>query len=150
MRMDRVLPTLVFTLAAAGPSTAQESRTEKLVHVEEKGAQRPYWLKVAEKYGLMPTVGTGPVVFESVLDSLNDRSFHERGDPDSLFTVGGVPAGKTRVAAAVEVNDVIPRTIAPSSEVMRTEGHARPPGDYQPIDALGNPYQLRIGARVLW
>lgn len=73
------------------------------------------------------------------------------GDPDSLFTLGGPsPSGQPSVRLAVEVNEVIPKLLAPDPKVDANDSRGRAGGDWKPLDAAGRPYQLRFGARLIW
>jgi hypothetical protein len=74
------------------------------------------------------------------------------GDPDSVFTLGGPsPSGRPSVRLAVEVNEVIPKLLAPDAKVESTDSRGgRTGGDWKPLDAAGRPYQLRFGARLIW
>jgi len=116
---------------------------------EEPSGGRPHWLVVAERYGLVPTLSSGPVTFDGGVGREDRRWLHSTGDPDSLFTLADRRGPGVRIAAAIEVNDVIPRVRAPEPD-SRTAGRPRAGGDYQPADSLGNPRQLRVGARVRW
>ncbi len=73
------------------------------------------------------------------------------GDPDSLFTLGGpAPSGHPAVRLAVEVNEVLPKALAPDAKVDSNDSRGRAGGDWKPLDAMGRPYQLRFGARLIW
>lgn len=80
------------------------------------------------------------------------RLFHTAGDPDSLFTFGGgpTPRGALHLRAAFEVNDVVLHSIAPDPRVDPSDTRPRSSGDYRALDASGRPYQLRLGARLVW
>lgn len=81
----------------------------------------------------------------------NRRLFHQPGDADSLFTVGAPsPEGEIRLRAAVEVNEVILRAIAPDLRIDPGDTRPRAAGDYRALDAGGRPYQFRLGARLVW
>ncbi|MEO6323402.1 MAG: hypothetical protein ABIT01_08295 [Thermoanaerobaculia bacterium] len=89
--------------------------------------------------------------FVGALASDEKRLFHNSGDPDSLFTFGGsTPQGNLHLTAAFEVNDVVLRSIAPDLRVDPGDTRPRAPGDYRALDASGRPYQLRLGARLVW
>lgn len=80
-----------------------------------------------------------------------ERLFHQAGDPDSLFTFGGAtPHGEPKVRLAVEANDIVLRAIAPDGRIDPRDTRPRAPGDYQALDGAGRPYQLRLGARLVW
>lgn len=73
------------------------------------------------------------------------------GDPDSVLTLGGpVPSGEPRFRFAVEVNEAVLKLIAPDPKVHPDDVRSRAGGDWQPVDATGRPYQLRLGARLVW
>lgn len=73
------------------------------------------------------------------------------GDSDSIFTLGGPgPSGEPRVRLAVEVNEAILRVLAPDPKVESSDQRGRSGGDWKPIDSSGRPYQLRLGARIIW
>lgn len=73
------------------------------------------------------------------------------GDSDSVFTLGGPgPSGEPRVRLAVEVNEAVLRVLAPDPKVESKDTRPRSGGDWKPIDASGRPYQLRLGARIIW
>ena len=73
------------------------------------------------------------------------------GDPDSLFTLGGpAPSGQPAVRLAVEVNEVLLKALTPDPKVDATDSRGRAGGDWKPLDAMGRPYQLRFGARLIW
>ena len=73
------------------------------------------------------------------------------GDSDSVFTLGGPgPSGEPRVRLAVEVNEAVLRILAPDPRVESSDTRPRSGGDWKPIDSSGRPYQLRLGARIIW
>ena len=79
------------------------------------------------------------------------RLFHNPGDPDSLFTLGSpTKTGELHLRAAFEVNDVVLRAITPDPLVDAADTRPRAAGDYRALDASGRPYQLRLGARLVW
>ena len=79
------------------------------------------------------------------------RLFHNPGDPDSLFTLGApTKTGELHLRASFEVNDVVLRAIRPDPLVEATDTRPRAAGDYRALDASGRPYQLRLGARLVW
>jgi hypothetical protein len=81
----------------------------------------------------------------------SERAFHQAGDPDSLFTFGdATPHGELRLKAAFEVNDVVLRAMTPDLRVGASDTRPRAAGDYRALDASGRPYQLRLGARLVW
>jgi len=101
-----------------------------------------------ERFHLFPTLAETQLDLAYIAP---ERAFHQPGDPDSLFTFGeATPEGELRLKAAVEVNDVILRALAPDLRVDPTDTRFRAAGDYRALDARGRPYQLRLGARLVW
>jgi hypothetical protein len=73
------------------------------------------------------------------------------GDSDSVFTLGGpAPSGQPRLRLAVEVNEALLKVLAPDPAVDKNDSRGRIGGDWKPIDSAGRPYQLRLGARLIW
>jgi hypothetical protein len=109
---------------------------------------RPEWMRVATRYGLVPKLKPGPVTLDGSVDAAGRRLLHRTGDPDSLFTLGHMERGRVSVSAAIEVNDVKNRLIAPQQGTG--DDRPRQVGDYQAVDTVvgGTPRQLRVGARV--
>jgi len=108
--------------------------------------EAPAWQVFASRYGLAPRLRPGPVTLDGSVDAAGRRLFHNQGDPDSLFTMGQVRRGRVSVSAAFEMNDVVNRVVAPQPGVG--DDRPRSAGDWQPVDRLGNPRQLRFGARI--
>ena len=106
-----------------------------------------------ERFSLFPELSLPPArsPFSGALSAESKRLFHQPGDPDSLFTFSGPsPQGDLRLSAAFDVNDVVLRSIAPDLRVDPADTRPRSPGDYRALDATGRPYQLRLGARLVW
>jgi hypothetical protein len=101
-----------------------------------------------ERFQLFPSEpGKDPL---STLTGRAERLFHLVGDPDALVTLGDLGGNDTlRVKAAVEMNDVVLHAIAPD-ERMKGDTRQRAAGDYRALDSAGRPYQLRLGARLVW
>lgn len=79
------------------------------------------------------------------------RLLHQQGDPDSLFTLGGpTPGGELHVKAAIEVNETFLKVLAPDPLVQPNDTRPRAPGSFLPFDTYSRPYQLRLGARLVW
>ncbi len=79
------------------------------------------------------------------------RLLHEPGDPDSLFTLGDpTPEGQVHLKAAIEVNEIHLKAIPPDASQGLGETRPRAAGSFLPLDASGRPYQLRLGARLVW
>lgn len=81
----------------------------------------------------------------------DQRLFHQPGDPDSQFTLGKPsPQGEVRVLAVVDVNEIFLKAIAPDPLVSASDTRPRAAGSFLPVDGQGRPYQLRLGARLVW
>jgi hypothetical protein len=79
------------------------------------------------------------------------RLFHQQGDPDSLFTLGDpTPGGEVHLKAAIEVNELFLKAIPPDGRVDSGDTRPRAAGSFLPLDGSGRPYQLRLGARLVW
>ncbi len=79
------------------------------------------------------------------------RLFHQQGDPDSLFSLGDpTPGGEVHLTAAIEVNEFFLKVIPPDGRVGSADTRPRAAGSFLPLDTLGRPYQLRLGARLVW
>jgi hypothetical protein len=105
-----------------------------------------------DRFQLFPTGPKQPCCeFSGRALSEPKRLLHQPGDPDSLFTTGSpTPQGKLRLQAAVEVNEVILRALAPDLRVDPSDTRFRSAGDYRALDATGRPYQFRLGAKLVW
>ena len=79
------------------------------------------------------------------------RMFHQQGDPDSLFTLGdSTPGGEVHLKAAIELNEMFLKAIPPDASQSPGDTRPRAAGSFQPFDRSGRPYQLRLGARLVW
>ena len=91
-----------------------------------------------------------PVVDLSGLPE-DKRLFHQAGDPDSLFTFGdSTPEGEVHLKAAIELNEIHLKAIPPDASQGLGETRPRAAGSFLPLDVSGRPYQLRLGARLVW
>ncbi len=79
------------------------------------------------------------------------RLFHQQGDPDSQFTLGdSTPGGQVHLRAAIEINEFFLKAIPPDGSVGSLDTRPRAAGSFLPLDGSGRPYQLRLGARLVW
>ena len=79
------------------------------------------------------------------------RLFHQQGDPDSLFTLGDpTPGGHVHLKAAIELNEIFLKAIPPDASQGPGDTRPRAAGSFLPLDGSGRPYQLRLGARLVW
>jgi hypothetical protein len=68
-----------------------------------------------------------------------------------MFTLGRPsPHGEVHLLAAVEVNEIFLKAIPPNPLVSASDTRPRSPGSVLPVDSQGRPYQLRLGARLVW
>ncbi len=139
---------IVFGLwSAPAASQAKDPAPEdpsKTVEVAER--------RLIERFQLFPT-GPEQSCCEISGRALSEpkRLLHQPGDPDSLFTTGSpTPQGKLHLQAAVEVNEVVLRALAPDLRVDPSDTRFRSAGDYRALDATGRPYQFRLGAKFVW
>ena len=111
-------------------------------------APRPLLLQRFRLFSLEPL--PTPVLDLSGLPE-EKRLFHQQGDPDSLFTLGEpTPGGQLHLKAAIEVNEFFLKAIPPDGSVSSVDTRPRAAGSFLPLDGSGRPYQLRLGARLVW
>ena len=112
-------------------------------------ASRP---PLVQRFHLFPDiVPASPPLLGTPGDDTGKRLFHQPGDPDSLFTFGHpTPEGELRLKAAIEVNDIILKALPPDLLVSPGDTRPRSAGSFSALDARGRPYQLRLGARLVW
>jgi hypothetical protein len=112
-------------------------------------AAQPLRLPPRESFRLFPQLAPGPRVDFAGVE--NRRLLHQPGDPDSLFTLGSpTPDGEVHLKAAIEVNEIFLKAIPPDPLVGATDTRPRAAGSFLPVDNQGRPYQLRLGARLVW
>ena len=67
--------------------------------------------------------------------SHDDRLLHQAVEPDSLLTLGTrTPGGE----------------VPPDPLMQGSSTRPRAAGSFLPVDTTGRPYQLRLGARLVW
>ncbi len=96
--------------------------------------------------GALPDVRLAPL-------PIHDRlAIRQPGDPDSVVSPGSpTPSSQLALKPAFEVNDILLKAYQPDPTVdphdfLKTRGA----GAFSPLDAVGRPYQLRFGARLVW
>ena len=106
---------------------------------------------LVERFRLFPfTPPALPVLDLSGLPE-EKRLFHQQGDPDSLFTLGeATPEGQVHVKAAIELNEIFLKAVPPDAALGLGATRPRAAGSFLPLDGSGRPYQLRLGARLVW
>jgi hypothetical protein len=150
--MSRRAWVLVFALIPAAAAGGAEPSTPPSAPPTERDAPTPPPRPpLVERFrlfslALLPL----PVLDLSGLPE-EKRLFHQSGDPDSLFTLGDpTPEGQVHVKAAIEVNEIHLKAIPPDASLGLGETRPRAAGSFLPLDASGRPYQLRLGARLVW
>lgn len=142
---------LALTLLPAIAAGGAEPSTVDLLQADAPAtslAPRPPLLQRFRLFSLEPL--PTPVLDLSGLPE-DKRLFHQQGDPDSLFTIGEpTPGGQVRLTAAIEVNEIFLKAIPPDARVGSPDTRPRAAGSFLPLDASGRPYQLRLGARLVW
>jgi len=106
-----------------------------------------------ERFRLFPELALPPrpPLDLSPAEEGSKRLLHQTGDPDSLFTFGdATPEGELRLKAAIEVNEIILKALPPDLRVDPSDTRPRSAGSFSALDARGRPYQLRLGARLVW
>jgi hypothetical protein len=79
------------------------------------------------------------------------RLLHQQGDPDSLFTLGdSTPGGEVHLKGAIELNEMFLKAVPPDASLGLGDTRPRAAGSFLPLDGSGRPYQLRLGARLVW
>ena len=149
--MRKGVPVL-FALLFAGAAPAQQAAAP-FAHgpsaARAKHASR-FRLPPIETFRLFPQLDLEPRV-DLQGASEDRRLFHQTGDPDSLFTLGApTPGGELHLTAAIELNEIFLKAIPPDPLVSATDTRPRAPGSFLPVDNQGRPYQLRLGARLVW
>lgn len=150
MRKD--VPVLL-ALLLAGASAAEEGATPSAHEATQSLSATPaapFRLPPRETFRLFPQVAAEPHI--DLAGQVDERRpFHQVGDPDSLFTLGAqTPGGEVHVKPAIEVNEFFLKAIAPDPLVSRSDTRPRAAGSFLPLDSQGRPYQLRLGARLVW
>ncbi len=142
-----ILFAILFTGAATAQDAVPSAREPAAAPVKSAPVFR---LPPVETFRLFPQLERDPYVgLESV--SEDRRLFHQAGDPDSLFTLGSpTPGGELHLSAAIEVNEIFLKAIPPDPLISATDTRPRAPGSFLPVDNQGRPYQLRLGARLVW
>lgn len=110
---------------------------------------RPPFVERFRLFSLSPL--SLPVLDLSGLPADEKRLFHQQGDPDSLFSIGApTPGGEVHLKAAIEINETFLKAVPPDANVLPTDTRPRAAGSFLPLDGAGRPYQLRLGARLVW
>ncbi|HMA28438.1 MAG TPA: hypothetical protein VKS23_01115 [Thermoanaerobaculia bacterium] len=147
--MSRRAWLLVFALIpAVAAGGAEPSATEESAAGAPVPPPRPPLVERFQLFSLTPL--PLPVLDLSGLPE-EKRLFHQQGDPDSLFTLGDpTPEGQVHVKPAIEVNEIFLKAVPPDASQGLGETRPRAAGSFLPLDRSGRPYQLRLGARLVW
>jgi hypothetical protein len=143
---------LALTLLPTVPSAAVEPFVPPSIESASTAptpAPRPALIERFRLFSLSPL--SLPVLDLSGLPSDEKRLFHQAGDPDSLFSIGApTPGGEVHLKAAIEINETFLKAVPPDANVLPTDTRPRAAGSFLPLDNAGRPYQLRLGARLVW
>ena len=102
-----------------------------------------------EHFRLFPQLAPEPHL--GLSGTVEERLFHQPGDPDSTFTLGKPsPGGEVHVLAVIDVNEIHLKAIPPDPLIQSGDTRVRAAGSFFPVDGQGRPYQLRLGARLVW
>jgi hypothetical protein len=113
-------------------------------------ASTPLRLPPRESFRLFPAMPEESRVEFAGLPE-EKRLFHQAGDPDSTFTIGKPsPEGEVHVLAVIDVNEIFLKAIPPDPLISPADTRPRAAGSFLPVDSQGRPYQLRLGARLVW
>jgi hypothetical protein len=75
----------------------------------------------------------------------------QAGDPDSVISPGAAtPSREVALKPTVEINDILLKAYTPDALVTPGDNRFRAAGAFSPLDEHGRPYQLRLGARLVW
>jgi hypothetical protein len=143
---------VLLALLVAGTAAAQKddsTSTQEPEPARASAAPPPFRLPPMETFRLFPQLAPEPRI--DLLSTQDRRLFHQTGDPDSQFTLGKPsPQGEVRVLAVVDVNEIFLKAIPPDPLVSSSDTRPRAAGSFLPVDNQGRPYQLRLGARLVW
>jgi hypothetical protein len=146
--MRKAAPLLLALLfpgaAAAGEEGAPSTESGAAASVHR------LQLPPIETFRLFPQLAAEPRLDRA--DQQDERRlFHQPGDPDSLFSFGRPSLqGELHLLAAVEVNEIFLKAIPPDPLATSSDTRPRAAGSFLPIDGQRRPYQLRLGARLVW
>ena len=143
----------LIALVAVCPVRAEDARPPSATPSQRPvlTAEAPLRLPRREVFRLFPELGPEERAISLTGVPEDRRLLHQAGDPDSLFTLGEpTPEGEVHLKAAIEVNEIFLKAIPPNPLVAPGDTRPRAPGSFLPVDTSGRPYQLRLGARLVW
>jgi hypothetical protein len=143
---------LALALLPAVAFGGEEPSTTPQAPAPASPAAEPHQMP-AERFTLFPqALAPRPTVdLSGPIEEKEKRLFHQSGDPDSLFTLGqATPGGEVHVKAAIELNEMFLKAVPPDASVSPNDTRPRAAGSILPMDRSGRPYQLRLGARLVW
>lgn len=149
--MRKAVPVLLALLLAGAAAAQEDAAPPAHGPAAERARPAPrFVLPALTTFRLFPQLEPDPRLGLGAI-SEEGRPFHQAGDPDSLFTLGApTPEGEVHLKAAVEVNEIFLKAIPPDPLVSPDDTRPRAAGSYLPVDNQGRPYQLRLGARLVW
>lgn len=140
---------VLLALVISGAAAAEEvsSRADPPRSADASGQPS---LLPGETFRLFPSDAPAPRLDLSGAPD-GKRLFHLQGDPDSTLTLGKPsPDGEVRLLAVIDVNEIFLKAIPPDPLIQSGDTRPRAAGSFLPVDNQGRPYQLRLGARLVW
>ncbi|MFI5181703.1 MAG: hypothetical protein ACHQPI_09955 [Thermoanaerobaculia bacterium] len=92
-----------------------------------------------------------PIRIEGGVHPSETLRIRQPGDPDSVISPGAQGLShQIRLLPALEINDILLKAYAPDPTLEPNDNRLRAAGAFSPLDKNGRPYQLRLGARLVW
>jgi hypothetical protein len=105
----------------------------------------------APRFRLFPELSLSSLRFGDLVRSPEKVSIRQAGDPDSVISPGAPsPTNELKLIPAFEINDILLKAYSPDANLDPHDNRFRAAGAFSPLDHAGRPYQLRLGARLVW
>jgi len=103
------------------------------------------------RFRLFPELSLPSLHLGQVAPPSERISIRQPGDPDSVISPGTPsPTHEVKLLPAIEINDLLLKAYTPDAILDPRENRFRAAGAYSPLDHAGRPYQLSLGARLVW
>jgi len=103
------------------------------------------------RFRLFPELSLPSLRVGEVVPPSEKISIRQPGDPDSVISPGTPsPTHELKLMPALEINDLLLKAYTPDALVDPHDNRFRAAGAFSPLDHAGRPYQLRLGARLVW